>query len=109
VADSTGSFTVGDWLVEPELDRITRNSESTGLRSQVMDLLVYLARHEGRVVSTEDLLDDLWAGKVVASGTVYNCVGELRHALDDGKDPHTYIETIPKKGYRLLAPVSGID
>ena len=109
MADSTASFTVGDWLVEPELDRITRNSESTGLRSQVMELLVYLARNKGRVVSTEDLLDDLWAGKVVASGTVYNCVGELRHALADGKDPHTYIETIPKKGYRLLAPVAGLD
>lgn len=109
MADSTGSFTVGDWLVEPELDQITRNSESTGLRSQVMDLLVYLARHEGRVVSADDLLDDLWTGKVVSSGTVYNCVGELRHALADGKDPHTYIETIPKKGYRLLAPVAGLD
>ena len=108
-ASSNGSFTVGDWLVEPELDQITRNSQSTYLRSQVMELLVYLARHEGRVVSADDLLDDLWAGKIVASGTVYNCVGELRHALADGKDPHTYIETIPKKGYRLLAPVAGLD
>jgi TolB-like protein/DNA-binding winged helix-turn-helix (wHTH) protein len=96
-------------LVEPALGRISRESEGSVLRAQVMELLVYMARHRGRVISLEDLLDDLWAGKVVASGTVYNCVGELRHALSDGNDQPAYIETIPKKGYRLLAPVTGLD
>lgn len=108
-AASNGSFTVGDWFVEPELDRITRGKESANLRSQVMELLVYLAKHQGRVVSADTLLDELWAGKVVAGGTVYNCVAELRHALADGSDQQTYIETIPKKGYRLLAPVKVLD
>ncbi len=106
---SERSFNVGDWLVEPERDRITRGSESSYLRAQVMELLVYLARHPKRVVSAEELLADLWAGKVVTGGTVYNCVAELRHALADGEDlPGKYIETIPKKGYRLLAPVTGL-
>jgi serine/threonine-protein kinase len=107
---SERSFNVGDWRVEPERDRISRGSESINLRPQVMELLVYLARHPDRVVSAEELLADLWTGKVVTGGTVYNCVAELRQALADGEDPPgQYIETIPKKGYRLLAPVTGLS
>ena len=106
---SHGSFTVGDWLVEPDLDRITRDSGSTSLRPQVMELLVFLARQDGQVARTEDLLDNLWAGKFVTDGTLYNCVGELRQALADGEAGQKYIETIPKKGYRLVVPVTGLD
>lgn len=108
-ASNIGSFHVGDWLVEPELDRITRNSGSKYLRPQVMELLVYFARHGGRVVSAEELLDDLWAGKIVTSSTVYNCIAELRQALADADDDQEYIETIPKRGYRLIAPVTTPD
>lgn len=104
-----GSFTVGDWLIEPHLDRITRGSTSTSLRPQVMELLVFLARQDGQVALTEDILSNLWAGKFVTDGTLYNCVGELRRALADGEAGQKYIETIPKKGYRLLVPVTGLD
>ena len=106
---STGRFTIGDWLVEPELDRISRESKSINLRSQVMEVLVYLARNRGRVVSLDELLEDLWAGKVVTDGAVYNSIAELRNALCAGGDSDAYIETIPKKGYRLTAPVTGLD
>ncbi|MFQ5982016.1 MAG: winged helix-turn-helix domain-containing protein, partial [Woeseiaceae bacterium] len=73
------------------------------------ELLVYLAKRQGRVAKTEELLNDLWAGKIVTDGTVYNCVAELRHVLDDTQVGQTSIETIPKKGYRLLLPVTGLD
>jgi DNA-binding winged helix-turn-helix (wHTH) protein len=99
---------VGDWLVEPELDRITNGSASAYLRPQVMELLVYMARHGNCVVSAEDLHDNLWTGKVVGSGTVYNCVAELRHTLTGDDNLQSYIETIPKKGYRLVAPITAI-
>lgn len=103
-----GSFAVGDWLVEPELNRISWESQTTVLRPQVMELLVYLAEQKGRVVSADELLDNLWAGKIVSGSTVYNCVAELRHALANGETAKPYVETVPKKGYRLLAPVSGL-
>lgn len=105
MADSN-SFKVGDWLVEPNLGRIARNSESVALRPQVMDLLVHLAEKDGHVAGTEELLESLWAGKYVTEGTLYNCVGELRHALGDDQE---YVKTIPRKGYRLVAPVSGAE
>ena len=98
-------FSVGDWRVEPDLNRISLGSQTTTLRPQVMELLVYLAGQDGRVVSADELLDNLWAGKVVTDNAVYNCVAELRHALAEEKDATPYIETVPRKGYRLLAPI----
>lgn len=102
---SNGKFSVGDWQVEPELNRITRDATRSHLRPQVMELLVYLARHPGQVVSAEEILTELWSGKIVSSGSVYTCVAELRQALDSDRDWPTSIETIPKKGYRLVVPV----
>lgn len=103
---SDESFEIGEWTVKPDLDRIVCRSGSTGLRPQVMELLVFLAKHRGTVISTEELLNQLWPGKVVTEGTVYNTLAELRNALSKANDGQTYIETIPKKGYRLVAPVA---
>ena len=100
------AFAVGDWWVEPDLNRISWEAQTTALRPQVMELLVYLAKQKGRVVSADELLDNVWSGKVVSDNAVYNCVAELRHALADGRDAEPYLETVPKRGYRLLAPVS---
>jgi len=99
------TFRLGDWLVEPHLNRISRRGTSRLLRPQVMDLLVYLAGRPNQVVATDDLLDEVWAGVIVSSGSVYNCVNELRRALDDDPQLPAYIETISKRGYRLIAAV----
>lgn len=99
------SFAVGGWLVQPEIDQISTTTETVYLRPQLMEVLVYLADLQGQVATLESIHDDLWSGKVVSSGTIYNCIAELRQALaKDGKNI-SYIETIPKKGYRLAAPI----
>lgn len=102
----SGPFKVGNWLVEPSLDRISSGGEERSLRPQVMELLVYLAERPGEVVSTEQLLEELWDGRIVTEGSVYNCVSELRVALTTDGDGTANVQTIPKKGYRLVAPVS---
>lgn len=101
-----GSFKVGEWSVEPDLDRLTRGSETVDLRPQVMQLLVYLAGRPGEVVRADQLLEALWPHKLVTHASIYNCIAELRHALAPGVDGSHYVQTIPKKGYRLVAPVS---
>ena len=102
--DARTAFAIGDWLVEPELNRISTAAESVYLRRQLMEVLVYLAAQQGRVVTLETLHDELWRGKVVSSGTIYNCIADLRQALArDGRGVE-YIETIPKTGYRLKPP-----
>lgn len=99
------SFAVGDWLVEPSLNRISTATDSINLRSQLMEVLVYLADLDGQVATLESIHDDLWSGKVVSSGTIYNCIAELRHAFAKSGNHVDYIETLPKKGYRLAPPI----
>lgn len=108
MSKSDDSLKIGEWTVEPDLDRISCSSGSAALRPQVMKLLVFLARHRGTVISTDELLNQLWPNKVVTEGTVYNTLAELRNALATANDGQTYIETIPKKGYRLVAPVANV-
>ena len=99
-------FMIGEWKVEPDLDRIVRGTERRAVRPQVMSLLVYLAARNGSVAKSEELLHDLWPNKIVTDATLYNCIAELRRLLDDGRGGRRYIETVHKKGYRLREPVT---
>ena len=99
-------FRVGDWLVEPGLNRISRGGSAVQLESKAMDVLVVFARRAGAVVSHAELQDVVWQTEFVSYNTVVGRIYELREALgDDAKNPH-YVETIPKRGYRLIAEVS---
>ena len=105
MTNADGSFALGDWLVEPATNRITTTSESVYLRPQLMEVLVYLANLKGQVATLESIHDDLWSGKVVSSGTIYNCIAELRQAFAREGEKLEYIETLPKKGYRLAPSI----
>ncbi len=105
-ATDRGAFHVGDWLVEPNLDRLTRANQVQHLRPRLMDLLVYLAQHPGRVVTKDQILEDVWHQRFVAESVLSRSVAELRQLLgDDARHPRV-IETIPKRGYRLVAAVA---
>jgi TolB-like protein len=71
-----------------------------------MDVLAVLAERHGTVVSVEDLLASVWKGVVVGDGSVYLAIRQLRAVLDDPADGAHYIETIPKRGYRLTPPTA---
>jgi len=74
-----------------------------------MRLLLCLAEHPGEVVSIDDLLNQVWPGVTVTSDSVYQAVTSLRRQLgDDAKQP-TYIATVPRLGYRMIATVSPWD
>ncbi len=96
---------VGDWLVNPSLDTITRNGETHKLEPRTMRLLLCLADSAGAVVSIERLLNDVWSGVVVGPASVYQAVSQLRKLLGDLDPDPTYIATVPRKGYRLVALV----
>ena len=102
------SFGLGGWTVEPALNRLTRDSEEVHLEPRAMDLLVFLAQYPGEVLSREALIDGVWHKKFVGEAVLRNAVAALRRALGDRTDHPSYIETISKRGYRLIAPVSGL-
>jgi DNA-binding winged helix-turn-helix (wHTH) protein len=98
-------FHLGDWLVEPMLNRVSLNDACVQLEHRVMAVLVCLAEHAGEVVTRRDLVDSVWDEGFVADNTITHAVTELRKAFgDDARDPR-FIETIHRKGYRLVAPV----
>ena len=100
------SFQLGRWQVDPAACEL-RNGESTiRLRPKVMDLLAAFARNPGEVLSKHCLLDLVWADVTVGDASLTVAVGELREALGDLPEEPTYIETIPRRGYRLIASVS---
>ena len=98
-------FSVGDWFVEPSLGRVSHGERSVKLRPREMDLLVYLASHHGSVVTVDDIITEVWSGVAVTTDSLYFSISQLRKALDDPDGDESCIETIPKRGYRLIAPV----
>ena len=98
-------FHLGAWLVDPSLDTISRGPQSIKLEPRMMRLLTCLAVTPGTVVSQERLLAEVWAGVVVGPASVYQAVSQLRRLLGDTDPEPSYIATVPRKGYRLIAPV----
>ena len=102
------AFACGRFVVLPELNRLV-GEEPLELEPRWMDTLVYLARHRARVVSVDDLMADVWHGRLVTGSALYKTIGELRRCLGDDARQPTYIETVRKRGYRLIAAVSTLS
>jgi TolB-like protein/DNA-binding winged helix-turn-helix (wHTH) protein len=100
---------IGDWSVEPALDALRRGGEVVHLEPKAMELLVFLATRPGEVASREELLSAVWPGVAVGDEALSQVVAKLRKALGDDVRAPTYIETISKRGYRLIAPVSALE
>jgi TolB-like protein/DNA-binding winged helix-turn-helix (wHTH) protein/Tfp pilus assembly protein PilF len=104
-SSSEQPFRVADWTVDPAGGRLLRADETVKLEPKVMDVLVYLARRPGQVVPRAELEAALWPGMVVGYDALTRAMFELRRAFgDDSRDPR-FIETVSKKGYRLVATV----
>ena len=106
--DRARDFRLGDWLVQPSQCRVSRDERTVHLRPKVMDVLMCLAGKAGKVVSKQALIDTVWAREFIADTALSRAVFELRRALGDGGAQPHYVETIAKRGYRLVAPVESI-
>ena len=96
---------IGDWLLNPALDTLCRGTETHKLEPRMMRLLLRLANTAGAVVSVDRLRSEVWTGVVVGPASVYQAVSQLRKLLGDVDPDPTYIATVPRRGYRLVAPV----
>ena len=99
-------FFLGPWLVEVPLNRVHCNGKTIQLEPKMMQVLVCLAEAAGEVVKKGDLMRCAWSDTFVTDDALTRVISELRKTFDDDARQPTFIETIPKSGYRLLAPVS---
>lgn len=106
---------IGGWLVDPDRCTLQPEQVEDGPRESIrlsprnMDVLLYLARHQGQVINSRQLLDTFWNPASAADHAVHNAIAALRSAFDD--DPHhpRFIRTLPKRGYCLIADVQRVQ
>jgi TolB-like protein/DNA-binding winged helix-turn-helix (wHTH) protein len=97
---------IGDWSVDPATGQMTRGEDSIRVEARTLRLLLCLAESAGEVVSIDELLNKVWSGVIVTPDSVYQAVTSLRRLLGDDPKHPTYIATVPRLGYRMIAAVS---
>ncbi|HYX66240.1 MAG TPA: winged helix-turn-helix domain-containing protein, partial [Burkholderiales bacterium] len=96
---------IGDWWADSSTNQLRRGSATVRIEPKSMEVLAALAARQGEVVSREALLSEVWPGVVVGDEALTQSIIKLRRALGDNPRQPSYIETISKRGYRLIAPV----
>jgi DNA-binding winged helix-turn-helix (wHTH) protein len=101
-------FCVDSWVVRPSLCRIERDDLAVHVTPRAMSVLVYLGAAQGKVVSRNELLDNVWPRMTVTGDALSQCLVELRRAFGDDCRRPRFIETIPRVGLRLIPPTRPI-
>lgn len=109
VSDSASShvaamlpFRLNEWLVEPGLNQLQRDGTVLHLEPKSMEVLCVLAARANETVSREDLIKTVWKGRVVVDEALSRSIAQLRRAFGDDQGAPSYIQTVRKRGYRLL-------
>jgi adenylate cyclase len=98
-------FFIGDWRISVPEGAACRDGETVRLEPKAVEVLAFLASRPGQVVSRAELEASVWPGAVVGYEAVTKTIIKLRKALGDSAREPRYIETIPKRGYQLIAEV----
>lgn len=100
-------FSIGDWKVLPDLNKLVRNGSEANIEPRVMAALVALAEHEGAVLSKDDFAQKVWRREIVSDDAILKIISKARTALDDDPQSPRFIETVRGRGYRLLPQAAG--
>jgi adenylate cyclase len=99
-------FRFADHVLDTERRELRRGAELVALQPQVFDLLVYLVRNRGRVVSKDDLIDGVWGGRIVSESALMTRFSAARKAVNDSGAAQRVIRTLARKGVRFVAQVT---
>ena len=105
--DLTEPFVLGDWHIDPSSRTASRGATVVKIDPRNMRVLQILVERHGQVVSQRELESLAWEGVVVTPDSLYQSIRQLRQALGDAKSPAKYIETVPRRGYRMVSPPAG--
>jgi adenylate cyclase len=97
---------VGSWVVTPRLNSISCGDITVRIEPKVMEVLLCFAQQPGETLSKEQLFQTVWPNIIVTEDVLTRCIARLRRAFDDDAREPRIIETISKRGYRLVAPVT---
>jgi TolB-like protein/tetratricopeptide (TPR) repeat protein len=98
-------FLFGDYALDIDRRELKRGSEQILIGPQVFDLLVYLVRNRERVVSKDDLIEQVWGGRIVSESTLTSYINAVRKAIGDSGEEQHLIRTVARKGLRFVGEV----
>ena len=96
-------FYLRDWHIDPVKGQVSGQGDPRRLPSKATEVLLCLARTPGELVTREDLINTVWGPGQGSHEALSHAVGEIRNALDDDRDNPMFIQTLPRRGYRLVA------
>ncbi|HWK36375.1 transcriptional regulator [Sphingomonas sp.] len=102
---AAGSLRFDRFVLDVEDRRLMDEAGPVALNARYLDALVLLVREQGRLVTKDRFLDEVWHGVPVTDEALTQCIRALRRALGDDAAHPRLIETVPKHGYRFIAPV----
>lgn len=102
---SGGRLRVGRWTVDPDTGTVSDGGSIRRLQPRTMAVLKRLADSAGTLVSKQQLFDEVWEGAFVGDDVISRCIADIRRAMEDDAHKPTVIETVPRRGYRMIAPV----
>src|SRR5215475_15743350 len=95
--------------LDPQERILLREGQRLRLEPKDLEILLVLVENHGHTVGKEELLEKVWPGTFVEEGNLARHISVLRQVLGQGQSESQYIETIPKRGYRFVAPVRQVD
>jgi DNA-binding winged helix-turn-helix (wHTH) protein/tetratricopeptide (TPR) repeat protein len=102
------TYRFGPYTLDPAAYRLMRDSTVIQLSPKIIDLLLYLVARQPALVSKDDLFKALWPDVAVTDNALTQAVSELRQALGDDPSKPTYVQTVARRGYRFIAPVTTV-
>ncbi len=101
-------YILGPWDFNAELGTLSRDGAVKRLENRATHLLTLLCRASDRLVTYDEIITDIWKGRIVSQNSIAVVIADIRRALGDPARNPDYIETIPKRGYRLLIPANRV-
>lgn len=98
-------FLFGEFTIDPDRRELCRGGSAVHVEPQVFDLILHLVRNRDRVVSKDDLLANVWGGRIVSESTLSNRINAARRALGDSGEQQRFIKTIARRGLRFVGEV----
>ena len=101
--DGLGSYQFGEFRIDLENRLLTRQGQLVPIRSRLFDVLMFLVKHRGEVVTRDAILDQVWRDVAVEDGNISQAIYFLRQIIDDPNQGESWILTVPKRGYLFVA------
>src|SRR5687768_5790556 len=105
----SGGYRFERFTLHPRDRQLRRDGAPVELNARYLDALALLVSEPGKLISKDRFLDEVWRGVPVTDEALTQCIKTLRSRLGDDAASPRFIETVPKHGYRFIAPVEAAD